>query len=61
MTIATSNDYEEGTEVENGIDNCYRLANASFQPDSVTVIRWAVEPTTNDSATIHGVSSWAVI
>ena len=52
MEVITWNDYEEGTEVESGIDNCYTV-NASL---SGNVLSWsliAADPTYATPATIH--------
>jgi hypothetical protein len=52
LQVITWNDYEEGTEVESGIDNCYTV-NASL---SGNVLSWsliAADPTYATTATIH--------
>ena len=41
LQVATWNDYNEGTEIETGIDNCYRVA-ASVNGNELT---WTLQPT----------------
>jgi hypothetical protein len=42
MMIATWNDYEEGTEEESGVDNCYGAVNLSYKSGSTTVMDWSL-------------------
>lgn len=61
MQIATWNDYEEGSEVESGIDNCYTAVNTSL---STNQLNWNY--TVNDSnyavtKTIHHFALWMAL
>lgn len=49
MQVATWNDYEEGTETESGISNCYNLVTATIGGDTLS---WTLG--TNDSANRNG-------
>ena len=51
VQVATWNDYEEGTAVEDGIDNCYTV-NASLSGSQLT---WSLAPTDSyaSTATVH--------
>ena len=44
LQLVTWNDYEEGTEIETGIDNCYRIASSSLAGSTYS---WTLS--TNDS------------
>ncbi len=60
--VATWNDYEEGTEVETGVDNCYRVQNAAYS-QSTDKLTWQLNPTTGQSShvslsTVHGYTVW---
>lgn len=46
LQLATWNDYEEGTEIETGIDNCYRLGTPTL---STNTLNWSAALSTNDS------------
>ena len=46
MQLATWNDYEEGSEIETGIDNCYRLGTPTI---SGNTLNWSAILTSNDS------------
>lgn len=46
LQIATWNDYEEGSEIETGIDNCYRLGTPTL---STNTLNWSAALSTNDS------------
>jgi hypothetical protein len=52
MQVITWNDYEEGTEVESGIDNCYTV-NASLSENILSWSLIAADPTYATPATIH--------
>jgi hypothetical protein len=52
MQVITWNDYEEGTEVESGIDNCYTL-NASLSGNVLSWTLVASDPLYATPATIH--------
>jgi len=64
--VATWNDYEEGTEVETGVDNCYQVQNAAYSQanDELT---WELNPVNGLSknaseyaslSTVHGFTIW---
>ncbi len=60
--VATWNDYEEGTEVETGVDNCYRVQNAAYS-QSTNKLTWQLNPTSGNSShvslsTVHGYTVW---
>jgi hypothetical protein len=60
--VATWNDYEEGTEVETGVDNCYRVQNAAYS-QSADELTWQLNPVSGQSAhvslsTVHGITVW---
>lgn len=42
LQVATWNDYEEGTEEESGIDNCYNAVNLSYKSGSTTIMDWSL-------------------
>ena len=52
VQIATWNDYEEGTAVEDGIDNCYTV-NASLVNSQLSWSLVAGDPTYASSSTVH--------
>lgn len=52
VQIATWNDYEEGTAVETGIDNCYTVS-ASLSGSQLTWSLVASDPTYASPATVH--------
>ena len=52
VQIATWNDYEEGTAIEDGIDNCYTV-NASLSGSQLTWSLVASDSTYASSSTIH--------
>jgi hypothetical protein len=52
LQIATWNDYNEGTEIESGIDNCYTVG-ASV---SGTFLNWSLNPTNSTLAKLTTVS-----
>jgi len=52
LQIATWNDYNEGTEIESGIDNCYTV---SAHIDSNNLV-WNLDPTNSTYASISTVS-----
>lgn len=52
MQVITWNDYEEGTSVEGGIDNCYTV-NASLSGNILSWTLVASDPTYATTATIH--------
>jgi hypothetical protein len=52
VQIVTWNDYEEGTAVEDGIDNCYTV-NASLSGNQLTWSLAASDPTYASTSTIH--------
>jgi hypothetical protein len=52
VQVITWNDYEEGTSVESGIDNCYTV-NASLSGSTLTWALIASDPTYASTATIH--------
>jgi len=60
----TWNDYEEGTEVETGVDNCWRVQNASYDRgnDRLTWQLTAVSGQASyaDLSTVNGYTVWAV-
>jgi hypothetical protein len=63
MMLATWNDYEEGSEQESGIDNCYTAVNLSFQTGSNTKVQWSltVDPHSQGyqgTDTIHHYAVW---
>ncbi len=59
----TWNDYEEGTEVETGVDNCWRVQNASYNQtqDTLTWQLNAVPGQQNfaSESTVYGFTVWA--
>lgn len=60
MMLATWNDYEEGTELESGMDNCYTAVNLSL---SGSVISWSLTVAQGQEAyaavdTIHHYALW---
>jgi hypothetical protein len=60
--VATWNDYEEGTEVETGVDNCYRVQNAAYS-QSTDELTWQLNPVSGQSnhvslSTVHGYTVW---
>jgi hypothetical protein len=60
--VATWNDYEEGTEVETGVDNCYQVQNAAYS-QSTDKLTWQLNPTSGQSShvslsTVHGYTVW---
>jgi hypothetical protein len=63
MQIATWNDYEEATEEESGVDNCYTAVNLSYKSGSSSEMQWTLTTssagvgyaTTN---TIHHYALW---
>jgi hypothetical protein len=60
--VATWNDYEEGTEVETGVDNCYRVQNAAYS-QTKDQLTWQLNPVTGQSSyaslsTVHGYTVW---
>jgi hypothetical protein len=61
MQIATWNDYEEGTEVESGVDNCYTAVNLTL-PTGSSTMKWTL--TSSDSTyakatkTVHHYALW---
>jgi len=61
MQIATWNDYEEGTEVESGIDNCYTAVNLT-SPTSTSKITWTLTSSdstyANATKTVHHYALW---
>lgn len=60
MQIATWNDFEEGTEVESGIDNCYTNVSLSLPPGS-SVMSWSLVTNGDSYATkntIHHFALW---
>jgi hypothetical protein len=61
MLLATWNDYEEGTEHESGIDNCYDGPQVSYQTNSTTAIQWSLvakSGTSPNTNTIHNYVVW---
>ena len=52
VQVITWNDYEEGTDVENGIDNCYRV-NASLAGSQLSWSLATSDPTYATSSTVH--------
>jgi hypothetical protein len=59
MQIATWNDYEEGTEVESGVDNCYTAVNLSL-PTGTSKISWTLTSTDSTYATIKTIHHYAL-
>lgn len=61
VQTATWNDYEEGTEVETGVDNCWRVQNANYTPDTLTWQLNAVPGQGNfaSESTVYGFTVWA--
>jgi hypothetical protein len=64
--VATWNDYEEGTENETGVDNCYQVQNATYS-QSADELTWelnAVNGLSNNASeyanlnTVHGYTIW---
>ena len=52
VQVATWNDYEEGTAIEDGVDNCYTV-NASLSGSQLTWTLLASDSTYASTATIH--------
>lgn len=52
LQIATWNDYNEGTEIESGIDNCYRVSGSV----SGQTLSWALNPTNSALASLTTVA-----
>ncbi len=64
VQTATWNDYEEGTEVETGIDNCWRVQNASYNRGNDT-LTWQLNAVSGQASyaslsTVYGYTVWAV-
>ncbi len=60
--VATWNDYEEGTEVETGVDNCYQVQNAAYSKTN-DELTWQLNPVSGQSSyaslsTVHGYTIW---
>jgi hypothetical protein len=45
LLLPTWNDYEEGTAIETGIDNCWRIASATLSSGSDPVFSWTLSQT----------------
>lgn len=57
MQVATWNDYEEGTEVESGINNCY----SSVTPQIVgSTLQWSLNATDSTYATTNSIYGYAI-
>jgi hypothetical protein len=59
----TWNDYEEGTEVETGVDNCWRVQNASYNQTQDT-LTWQLNAVSGQQnfaseSTVYGFTVWA--
>jgi len=52
VQVITWNDYEEGTAVEDGVDNCYTV-NASLNANSLAWTLNASDPTYASTSTVH--------
>ncbi len=52
VQVVTWNDYEEGTDVENGIDNCYTV-NASLTGNQLSWLLAASDSTYSSTSTVH--------
>jgi hypothetical protein len=52
VQIATWNDYNEGTEIESGIDNCYAVSGTA----SGTMLAWRLNPTNSSMASLTTVA-----
>ncbi len=52
LQIATWNDYNEGTEIESGIDNCYTVSASTFG----STLSWTLDPSDTTYATLATVS-----
>ena len=59
VQIATFNDYEEGTEVETGIDNCYSISNISVN-QSTDTLNWTLSSSDSHANvdTINNYNLW---
>jgi hypothetical protein len=60
--VATWNDYEEGSEVETGVDNCYQVQNAAYS-QSTNKLTWQLNATSGQSGhvslgTVYGYKVW---
>jgi hypothetical protein len=58
----TWNDYEEGAEVETGVDNCYQVQNAAYS-QSQDQLTWQLNPVSGQQnyvslSTVHGYTVW---
>lgn len=58
VQVATWNDYEEGTEAETGINNCYTVTNAYTANGSLNWSLTASDPTYANLDTIHHFTIW---
>lgn len=56
MQVVTWNDYEEGTEVETGIDNCYRI-NSSVTGGT---LRWSLRTTDSNYASTETINHFNI-
>ncbi|MEP6756693.1 MAG: hypothetical protein ABJA67_14400 [Chthonomonadales bacterium] len=52
LQIGTWNDYNEGTEIESGIDNCYVAGGST----SLQTLTWTLTPTDSEAASLSTVS-----
>lgn len=52
MQIATWNDYNEGTEIETGIDNCFMVGASTFGPS----LTWTLNATNSTYASLTTMS-----
>jgi hypothetical protein len=53
VIIPTWNDHGEGTNVENGFDNCFRMSTPTYN-SGTHVLTWQMTPTTDGSSATYG-------
>jgi hypothetical protein len=64
LQTPTWNDYEEGTELETGVDSCWRVQNASYNSTNDT-LSWQLNPVAGESefaslSTVYDYNVWYV-
>lgn len=61
MQVATWNDYEEGTEVESGVDNCLRVSNVQVvDAQGVETLTWSVTSLSSGYGTTNTIDHFTV-
>jgi hypothetical protein len=57
--VSTWDDYEEGTAVEMGIDNCYSAPTLSLVGNTLTITKHPTDATYSSTSTIQSLKLWA--